>query len=89
MAWAGVVIFAQQAAGGKMIDVLSTILLRPSFIISVLASMGVLLFQDWLGLIGRFLLCGVLIVLAIVSEPDVRALAHQAGGRRLFSRSNA
>jgi O-antigen/teichoic acid export membrane protein len=80
--WVGVVIFTSMVTGGNVRDVLSIILFRPSLLISVLASIGVFLLQDWFGLLGRLLVCAVLIVFAIISEPDVRALAYGLMPRR-------
>jgi O-antigen/teichoic acid export membrane protein len=76
MAWVGVVIFARTINGGNVREVLSVIVLRPSLLVSVLASMGFFLLRDWFGLLGQLLICAVLVAVAIIAEPDVRALAQ-------------
>lgn len=88
--WVGVAIFARMVTGGNIRDVFSVILLRSSFILSVLASISVFLLQSLFGLVERLILCAALIAFAIISEPDVRSLVRntQRNARRVISGSN-
>jgi O-antigen/teichoic acid export membrane protein len=76
MAWVGVLLFLREARQGGMRIVLATLLCRKSLIAGMVASIAVYyLGRDVHGMV-ELVLCAVLIVVAILAEPQVRTLGR-------------